>query len=315
MKINVTIKAELDLTLNVTDSVLDEVVRLYNGDFRSWAESNYTEYFDIDDLETECESVYFDKDEAKELLETAREKIGSSDDDLTRVAIERTKLEQSIAHMPPVGECKEIEVDIELLAKALPYTDIHNPRVEINYIYLNGTNVYATDTRRLIKLYDHKYYFENILFPTYFIEPMQNGAKCFFDEENNLFLEYNNTIYRGVNKKQLIYGKINYPDAERILMDDINKFDHMDYKDITPKVCTEDDTKLFVEVCIVKDVPIYINKMYWDEAIKHDIKTVATNSSVETTRPLFLLGDGFQIVLMPIVIDKKERAKLAYKDN
>jgi hypothetical protein len=41
MKIKVRLEAELDIDIRVTDSILDQVVRYYNGDFEEWAKNNY----------------------------------------------------------------------------------------------------------------------------------------------------------------------------------------------------------------------------------------------------------------------------------
>ena len=312
MNIKIEVAATYDFNIKINDSILDDVARNYDGNFKSWARDNYKEYFDIDDLDLELEYCSYDKDEAKKLLEKAREIIGSSDEDLSRTAIDREKLRHSIIEpfrdkTADKSALKEIEVDLDLLYKALPFTALANPKTELHYIYLDKNRIEATDTRKLVQIKNHKFSFENVFFPTYFLEPLKNGGKVFINESNQLFLHYENNYYKGIEE---IYRKAVYPDVSRIIKDDIYdsdipKIKFLDSK--TKEVLVGDLEKPAYEI-VFNNEKYYINDLNFLPTKKFDIEYIGTYSREPLSPlPFFFFGKDFSICIMPLWINSDDK--------
>lgn len=307
MKMKIEITAKYDFNIEVNSSILDEVARRHNGNFDAWVKENYDDHFCSSDLDIEIESISYNKEEAKKLLEKAREVIGSSDEDLCRTSIDREKLRFSIMEQfrdTPVetNALCEVNVDIDLLYKILPFVDIHNPKFELNYIHLRENIVEATDTRAAIKIQGHKYSFTDICFPTYFLEPLKNGGKVFLNKDNQLFLHYENSYYKGVDET---YSKPVFPDIDRITTKDIesSNISKIRLDELVTNIVTLDDFQEAVEILFFEK-KYYIHKTYYDKAMKFNLEYIASYSNEKSIYPFFFFDANTQIIIMPIFPDK-----------
>lgn len=312
MELKLEIKAEYSFKIEITNSILDVVARNYDGNFKSWARDNYKEHFNIDDMDLELEDCIFNKTEAAELLNKAREVIGSSDKDLNRVVIDREKLNHSLieAFRPntvvDLNALTEIEVDLDLLYKVLPFTALNNPKIELHYIHLINNTVEATDTRKLVKINNHKFSFNNILFPTYFLEPLKNGGKVFVNESEQLFLYYKDNYYKGIDDS---LNKPCFPNTSGIIKDDIcnsdipkSKFTNSKIKKVSLGILEKDAYEVDFN-----GNKYYFQNIHFDSLKDFDIEFMATyNINPLHPEPFFFLGNDFNICLMPLLVDEYE---------
>ena len=307
MKIKITVEAEHSFNIDVNNSILDEVARCYDGDFNRWAKNNYKDYFDTNDMDIELDRCSFDKKEAKQLLEKVREVIGSSDEDLSRTSIDRERLRYSATNTLP-DNLKEIEVDLDLLYQVLPFVDIHSSKYELNYIHLDGNIVEATDTRKLIKVYNHKYSYNNLFFPTYFLEPLKNGAKLFLGDDKRLYLKYENRFYKGIDEQ---YSKPTYPDTKRIIKDDIYNSDvpKTEFKNLeVKKVLVGLNEKPCFQIVFNND-KYYFNDLHFLPLEKFEIEFVGTYSK-DNLKPcpfFFFNKEHLSICIMSLHLQDDEK--------
>ena len=307
MKIEITVEAEYTFDIQVNDSILDEVARYYDGDFRRWAKDNYNEYFDASDMDIELDRCDYDNNKAKELLKKVREIIGSSDEDLSRIGIDREKLRHSVIDTLP-DNLKEIEIDLDLLYQVLPFVDVRNPKYELNYIHLDGNVVEATDTRKLIKIYNHKYSYDNLFFPSYFLEPLKNGAKLFLSDDERLYLKHEDTFYKGIDDQ---YSKPTFPDTKRIIKDDIYNSDvpRTKFKDLEiKKVLIGLNEKPCFQIVFNND-KYYFNDLHFLPLEKFDVEFVGTYSK-DYLKPypfFFFNKEHLSICIMPLYLKDDEK--------
>ena len=196
MKISVTIQAEAeaDVDIDISENILKDVMRYHNGDFKQWAKENYNDFVNTNDFDFNLDSCYFDEKEAEDLLKKSRDILGFDENmNIIKSVAFRTQLKKRQCDTPTIDdELEEFRVDIEKLKICLDYVDVDNPKVELNYIFLDGTNIVATDSSRLIFIENNKYNYDDILFPPEFVEPMLDDAECFINQWGILLLKYKN---------------------------------------------------------------------------------------------------------------------------
>lgn len=302
MKLKIKVVAEYDFNIDVNNSILDEVVRCYDGNFKKWARNNYMDYFDSDDMDIELDDCFYDKSEAKELLKNVKEMIGCSNDDLSRTYIDREKLRQSIC--VPMVELKEINIDIDEVYKALPFVDLHNPKIELNYIHLVDSIIEATDTRKLIKIYNHKYNFDKeLLFPTYFLEPLKNGAKLFINEDNKLYLHYEGSYYQGIEQQ-----RISFPNTSKIIKDDFENSDIPKIKlsDVQFKKVLIGENENEAYEIIYDDRKYFIASLHFNPIQNLELEYMGTYGNEKEKLPFFFWNKNIKVTVMPLFLDDEK---------
>lgn len=306
MKIKLKVVAEIDINVDLTNDVLDEVVRFYDGNFKSYFESNYREYFNEDDMDFELDKCDFDEKEAKKVLKNAREIIGSSEKNPRRGHINILRFEQSFVgktdseQVKNLGELEEVNVDIEAIEKTVEFSDINNPKNEFNFIHLKGNIIEATDTRKLIRIDNHKYHFRDILFPPSFIEPLKRGGKLLLNRQNNLlYIEYDGSIYDGYRK-----SSSNYSDIDKI----IPKMENLSHKllsSLSIKECTIDNCIDCIEIEF-NDTKIYLDMIHYSRinALTSSKAWFATNMTKDGLLPVFFYDKNVVYSMMPTSVGK-----------
>jgi hypothetical protein len=297
MKININIRANIDV--DITDDIVYEVNNSYNGNFERWIENNFQEY--IEDNEFDLHNVKYSREEGKEEIKKIIKKISEQGDYFLIRSHNKELLKNIFPEncLPPMDEMKQINVDLELMENVIGFTDFFNSKVEFNYIHLSGEYVEATNGKILIK-HKHKYNFENkkLLFPTYFIEPMKNGAECYIWKENSLYLKYKNEWFQGL----YYYRNFVFPDVSKLLSkeDFLETCPYIEDKNNIEIKETENESGVVVHLKI-KNVIYELNKVYYDKIALFDYKIVGCYSN-ECVLPMFFKGDDFEIVAMPISV-------------
>lgn len=306
MKIKLKVVAEIDVNVDLTNDVLDEVVRFYDGNIKSYFESNYKEYFNEYDMDYELDKCDFNENEAKKVLKKARDIIGSSEKNPRRGHIDILRFEQSLIgnteseQVKNLGELKEVEIDVEAIEKAVEFSDINNPKIEFNFIHLKGNIIEATDTRKLIRIDNHKYYFDDILFPPCFIDPLKRGGKLLFNKTNNLlYIKYDGNIYDGYRK-----SSSNYSDFDKIIPK-MDKLSHARLSNLTLRECIIDDRKDCMEIEF-NDTKIYLDMIHYSRinALTNSKVWFATNMTKDGLLPVFFYDKNVVYSMMPTSIGK-----------
>ena len=199
MKIEINLEATASINIHVTDGILASVMQDYKGDFKRWAKDNYSEFVDFDDFDVDFDGCYFNKDEASELFKNSIEKLRLDENfNISKSFVFEKMLNRSHCDAPTVeDELEEFILDADLVSKALDFVDTDNKKkLELNYILFNKNSISATDTKKLIHITNHKYSFDDVLFPPHFIKPMQDGGKCYVKNNDEFVLNYNNYWFR-----------------------------------------------------------------------------------------------------------------------
>lgn len=297
MKIKFTVTA--DFEAEVTEDIAYEVMKDYGGNFSAWMEDNYSDY--TCESEFEVEDINYNKKEATEILSIIRKYIDEKGDTFLKSNL-RGRLRNSKfpnAHIPALENMQKLEVDLELMEKIFEFADFDNPKMELNFIHLNGEYAEATNSRIVIR-YKHKFNFKNrIYFPPFFIEPMKDDAEVYIFENNKLFMKYKDEWFYGIDD---YYVSRPFPDVSRVL----SKVDFFEtcpfianYKDI--KIVNADEKTAQIPIL---DAYYYIDKMYFNLINKFDIDVVGCYSNSEIL-PLFFKGKDFEIVVMTQNIEPK----------
>jgi hypothetical protein len=140
--IHVTIEIETTKTFTIENQDdLADIAFNYDGDVEAWAIDNHNELFSV--CSTEVNNVSYNRDNAKKVISAVEKEnaIGMIDSYLIP--------EESITEQIKKDR-KLIEIDKESLKIAIKYSDVRNPKVELNGVFLKGKDVVATDTRQLI---------------------------------------------------------------------------------------------------------------------------------------------------------------------
>ena len=297
MKINFTITA--DFEAEITEDIAYEVMKDYGGNFNAWMEDNYSDY--TCESEFEVEDINYDKKEATKILSIIRKYIDEKGDTFLKSNL-RSRLRNSkfpTAHIPALENMQKLEIDLELMEKIFEFADFNNPKMEFNFIHLNGEYAEATNTRMTIR-HKHKFNFENpIYFPPFFIEPMKDDAEVYIFENNKLFMKYKDEWFYGIDD---YYVSRPFPDFSRILSKD-------DFFETCPFIANYKDIKVINSDEKTAQIPIleanyYIDKMYFNLINKFDIDVVGCYSNSEIL-PLFFKGKDFEIVVMTKNIEPK----------
>lgn len=296
MKIKFTVTA--DFEAEVTEDIAYEVMKDYSGNFSAWMEDNYSDY--TCESEFEVEDINYNKKEATEILSIIRNHIDEKGDTFLKSNL-HSRLRDSkfpTAHIPALENMQKLEVDLELMEKIFEFADFDNPKMELNFIHLNGEYAEATDTRIVIR-HKHKFNFENpIYFPPFFIEPMKNDAEVYIFENNKLFMKYKDEWFYGIENTYAL----RFPDVSRVLSKD-------DFFETCPFIANYKDIKVINSDEKTAQIPIlesnyYIDKMYFNLINKFDIDVVGCYSNSEIL-PLFFRGKDFEIVVMLQNIEPK----------
>ena len=301
MKIGIELEATYNFDIDVTDEILFDVVSNYNGDIKAWAKDNYNEYYDSSDMEIDSYRCSFDKEEAETAISKATEELIAYGD-TNREIIDGQRLKCSI--IPSVNpELLELfEIDAFLLSQVLPFVDTENPKQELNYIHLKDNIVEATDTKRLIRINNHKFNCPDICFPTYFIQPLMQGAELYIlRSDNSVFLKFNETWHSGIDFEP------RYVDTNRILIADIDKSDipKMMMQDLHTEIIRIDDIEEIIEI-VFNEQKYKFGKLYWEDIVKLNPQFIATYSDrlnpTSQVLPFFFFGgeNDIQMVLMPL---------------
>lgn len=296
MKIKFTITA--DFEAEITESIAYEVMKDYGGNFNAWIEDNHQDY--IYESEFEVEDINYNKKEATEILSIIRKHIDEKGDTFLKSNL-RSRLRNSkfpTAHIPALENMQKLEIDLELMEKIFEFADFDNPKMELNFIHLNGEYAESTNSRIVIR-HKHKFNFENpIYFPPFFIEPMKDDAEVYIFENNKLFMKYKDEWFYGIDD---IYAS-RFPDVSRVLSKD-------DFMETCPFITNYKDIKVINSDEKTAQIPIleanyYIDKMYFNLINKFDIDVVGCYSNSEIL-PLFLKGKDFEIAVMTQNIEPK----------
>lgn len=297
MKIKFTVTA--DFEAEVTEDVAYKILTEYGGSFDSFIHNNYFDYTDKRCLEVD--DINYNKKESEKLMQNIRKHIDEKGDTFLKRGL-YAKLRNSTfptVYIPSLENMQKLEVDLELMEKLFEFADIHNPKEELNFLYLNGEYVEATNTKIMIK-HKHKFNFENnIYFPPYFIEPMKDGAEVYVFQKNKLFMKYKDEWFTGIDD---FYTDRPFIDTARVMSKD-------DFMETCPFIANYKDIKTINADEKTAQIPIlesnyYIDKMYFNLINKFDIDIVGCYSDEEIL-PLFFKGKDFEIVAMPMSVTRQ----------
>lgn len=305
MKITVQIEATADININLNDDNLIEIMKNYNGDFQKWAKDNHSEYLDYNDFDIDFKRCYYDTQEAEELLQKSKEVLGVSEDgSINNIIVMRTILKKSMCDIPNIEqEIEELIIDVDLVYKAVNFVDFKNPKAALNYIHLDGNTISATNTKILFFADNHKYSFDNLLFPPYFLEPLKNGGKCYIDNSGDIFLKYENNWYSAYRDS----GNFNFPDIQRILLNDEAKekawfmpFRRFSSNSITQQYVGRDKSMKLIKFKVY-DKDCFIKEEYYNFVIglHEDLETVYATSH---NYPVHFEGNNIKVVVMSTVV-------------
>jgi len=301
MTITVEIEATSEVDIDLSSEDIKEIIHCYNGDFKEWTRNNYSSWVCVDNMDFDIESINYDEDEAKKVLDIAKDVLCLDDNfNVNKQVAVQTLLKKHELITKPVN-VTEFNVNIEQIALAFEFVDFNNPKTALNYIYLNGTDIVATDTKKMICINNHDYRVTNIFFPSYFILPMKNGAKCYFDANKTLYLEYQNCWYIGLDMNNAWNKKENYANYNDILRDMSNIKPSLEFKRFSSNSITRqvDDDVLgkLIEIS-VNDEDLYITEDHYNNLI--DIHECLDECYFSENGVLFFYGENVKVAIMQV---------------
>lgn len=300
MKITVELEATAEIEIDLTEKDIFDVMQDYNGDFREWAKDNYNKYTDFNDFEIDFYDCGFDTDEAKKLILKSKDILGIDENgNIDKTIAHRTTLKKLQCDIPTIEEeIEEVFIDIDLVSKAVNFTDFNNPRIELNYIYLNGNTISATDTKKIIHIKNHKYSFDGVLLPPSFIEPIQNGAKLFISNDNRIYMKSENKWFQANNESDFYHRKIIFLDIDKILLNEDGyktKIHFPFIKFLSNSVTTRVKDKIKINIF---DETCYIKESFYNEIIDMH-KSFYDVYMLENT-PIHFIGENIEVVTMTV---------------
>jgi|LGVF01.2.fsa_nt_gb hypothetical protein len=307
MKMQIDLEATTTLDIDFNEDMIVDVMQNYNGDFEEWAKSNYGDFIDFNDFDVDYDGCSYNSEEAKELILKSKDILGLNDDfNVDRVIAHRTSLSKFITDVPNIEDDLEVmEIDVDLVAKAINYTAFKYPKIELNYIHLDKNTISATDTHKLIHITNHKYVdFDNVLFPPSFIEPLQKGAELYRNNDGFIYMKYNKQWFLSDLCEE--WNGIKFPEVKRILLSEEgykNKV-KMSFHKFTSNSVTQkykDDTypKELIKFNI-EGKDNFIKEVYYNNALElfDDLQDVYISVSC----PVHFIGKNIQVVIMPVVL-------------
>ena len=302
MTITVEVETTSEVDIDLSSEDIKEVIHRYNGDFKEWAKYNYSSWLCVDNMDFDIESINYDEDEAKKVLDNAKDVLCLDDDfNVNKQVAVQTLLKQHELITKPV-DVTEFNVNIEQIALAFEFVDFNNPKVSLNYIYLNGTDIVATDTKKMICINNHDYRATNIFFPSYFILPMKNGAKCYFDANKTLYLEYQNCWYIGLDMNESWNKKEKYVNYNDILRDMSDTKPSLEFKKFSSNSITrqvdDDVSGKLIKISVNDMEDLYITEDHYNNLI--DIHEYLDECYFSESGALFFYGENVKVAIMQI---------------
>jgi len=308
MTMKIDLEATARIRIEFNEDMILEVMRNHNGDFKDWAKSNYSDYMEFNDFDIDYDDCDYDEEEAKKFILKSKDILGLDNDfNIDRVIAHRTMLRSFASDTPTIDdEIEEFKIDIDLVEKAINYTDFKNPKFELNYIHLDKDTISATDTMKLIHISKHKYSnFDNDLFPPCFIEPLQNGAKLYKNNQGHFCINFKGNWFTSDLSEN--WNGIKFPDVERIFLPESgykNKIKMSLQKFTSNSITQKYQSSSFPKELItfkIDNKDKFIKEIYYNEVLKlfDDLKDVYLSSDT----PVHFIGKDMQVVVMPVILD------------
>ena len=306
MKMTIELEATARISVDINSEIIKDIMQKYNGDFERWAKNNYSDFIGYNDFEVDFDGCDYNEEEAIQLIKDSKEELECDDDfNIEREVQHMTALRNSECDTQIIEELEVFEVDVEMLSKAKNYVAFNNPKFELNYIYLDKNNISATDTHKLIHITNHKYSYDNVLFPAFFLEPMKKGGECFVNNNGTLFLMYENRWFMGHDTMSRWNSEVKFTDVKRILLleDEYEhklkySFERFTSNSITQKYTAKTNPKDLIKFEI-EEQNSFIKEIHYNEVLElsSDLNDVYLQEGT-----VHFIGDNMQVVVMGVFL-------------
>lgn len=212
-KITVKIEVEATVKVEIDEDDLRRIAEDYKGDFKSYIENEIE--WEISDCDIEHKDFSCNKEEILEAVkEFAKENEMNEDFSYPNKILRDRFLK--------IHKIEKDEFDIEIqdgfsvvltnddIIDACRFADYGNPREELDCIFIDGENIVATDTRKIIiKRNTNK--IESCFIPRAFCELFLDSGGSFYKNDDGIYFENNGKFYSYHTPEQ------RYPDYKRII--------------------------------------------------------------------------------------------------